>query len=320
MAGEESILRAEKIYKNFPVKTNRHLTVRAVSDVSLTIRVGEIYGLVGESGCGKSTLGRVISYLIPPTSGKVWLNDTDLSALPKKELRRQRQNIQMVFQDCLASMDPQQRVGDALTEVLRVHSIGDPAQRMSAVIDIIQQVGLRPEHLFRYPHEFSGGQRQRIGLARALLLHPALMVCDEPVSALDVSIQAQILNLLLDLQQQNHHSYLFIAHDISVVKHISDRIGVMNLGHLVEEAETEELFAHTAHPYTKALLSAVPDISKRHEEERIVLKGDLPSPIHAPSGCVFRTRCPYATAACAEAAPELREIAPGHKAACHLCK
>ena len=261
----------------------------------------------------------MLSYLIPPTSGKVWLHDTDLSSLKKKELRKLRQNIQMAFQDCLASMDPQQRVGDALTEVLRIHHVGDPVQRMSMVIDMIQRVGLRPEHLFRYPHEFSGGQRQRIGLARALLLRPELVVCDEPVSALDVSIQAQILNLLLDLQGQGNHSYLFIAHDISVVKHISDRIGVMYLGHLVEEADTEELFLHTLHPYTQALLSAVPDIN-RHNQERIVLKGDLPSPIHAPSGCVFRTRCPYAEKVCGEAVPALQEVSPGHKVACHLCK
>ena len=202
-------------------------------------------------------------------------------------------------------------------EVLKIHQVCPPAERLPIVVNMIEQVGMRPEHLFRYPHEFSGGQRQRIGLARALLLHPELVICDEPVSALDVSIQSQILNLLLDLQQQGNHSYLFIAHDISVVKHISDRIGVMYLGHLMEEAETQELFQNTLHPYTKALLSAVPTIEKQ-TKKREILQGELPSPIHAPSGCVFRTRCPYATATCAEALPEWKEIAPGHKVACHL--
>lgn len=208
-------------------------------------------------------MGRVLSYLIPPTSGRVWLNGIDLSKLSKQELREKRRMIQMVFQDCFSSMDPRQRVGDALVEVLKIHQVCPPAERLPIVVNMIEQVGLRPEHLFRYPHEFSGGQRQRIGLARALLLHPELVICDEPVSALDVSIQSQILNLLLDLQQQGNHSYLFIAHDISVVKHISDRIGVMYLGHLMEEAETQELFQNTLHPYTKALLSAVPTIEKQ---------------------------------------------------------
>lgn len=318
MAESKIILRAEHVSKTFPVKSNRRLSVKAVCDVSLNIHAGEIYGLVGESGCGKSTLGRTLSYLIPPTSGEVWLDDTNLSALSKQELRHKRGSIQMVFQDCSASMDPRQRVGDALTEVLAIHRLAAPEERLPEVVDMIQRVGLRPEHLFRYPHEFSGGQRQRIGLARALLPHPELVICDEPVSALDVSIQSQILNLLLDLQQQGNHSYLFIAHDISVIKHISDRIGVMYLGHLVEEAPVEELFLHTLHPYTKALLSAVPDIDRRNEKRK-VLQGELPSPIHAPSGCVFRTRCPYAAKACAEALPELRETSSGHKVACHLC-
>ena len=217
----------------------------------------------------------------------------------------------MVFQDCFSSMDPRQRVGDALVEVLKIHQVCPPAERLPIVVNMIEQVGLRPEHLFRYPHEFSGGQRQRIGLARALLLHPELVICDEPVSALDVSIQSQILNLLLDLQQQGNHSYLFIAHDISVVKHISDRIGVMYLGHLMEEAETQELFQNTLHPYTKALLSAVPIHRKSRQKKRgKSLQGRVaPRLFMPPSGCVFRTRCPYATAACAEALPEWKEIA-----------
>lgn len=211
MAERDIILQAEHIFRTFSIKSGKNLSVQAVCDVSLTIHAGEIYGLVGESGCGKSTLGRVLSYLIPPTSGRVWLNGIDLSKLSKQELREKRRMIQMVFQDCFSSMDPRQRVGDALVEVLKIHQVCPPAERLPIVVNMIEQVGLRPEHLFRYPHEFSGGQRQRIGLARALLLHPELVICDEPVSALDVSIQSQILNLLLDLQQQGNHSYLFTS-------------------------------------------------------------------------------------------------------------
>ena len=317
MNQQQIVLRAEHVSKSFPVKSNRHQQVKAVSDVSLALRSGETYGLVGESGCGKSTLGRVMSRLIPLTTGQIYFGHEEISGLSMKQMQKYRRHIQMVFQDCYASLDPRRRVGDTLSEVLAIHNVCPPEDRMATVIEMMSKVGLRPEHYFRYPHEFSGGQRQRIGLARALILHPDVVICDEPVSALDVSIQSQILNLLLDLQERGNHCYLFIAHDMSVVKHISDRIGVMYLGHLVEEADTEELFRNTLHPYTAALLSAVPTIEHR-SAQRTILEGEIPSPIDAPSGCVFHTRCPRATAACARQIPALTEVAPGHKVACLL--
>ena len=254
--------------------------------------------------------------MLEPTAGRVMLFDRDVSHLTEQELLPLRKDVQMVFQDPYTSLDPRQRVGDMLMEVLAIHGMGTKAERMEAAMQILAQTGLRPEHFYRYPHEFSGGQRQRIGLARALILDPKLIVCDEPVSALDVSIQSQIINLLCDLREQRGLSYLFIAHDMSVIKYISDRVGVMYLGHLVEEAQTDELFAHPQHPYTKTLMSAVPSTDPRAEKQRIVLQGDVPSPIDPPSGCVFHTRCPYATKACSCQTPQLREIAPGHRAAC----
>lgn len=321
MNEKKAVLKAEEVCKFFPIKGSMGKAknyVKAVDGVSLGLYEGETYGLVGESGCGKSTLGRTLIRLLEPTEGRVYLEGEDISHLDMKELRKYRRQVQMVFQDPYTSLNPRKRVGDILMEALEIHGIGTKDERMDTAMKILAKVGLRPEHFYRYPHEFSGGQRQRIGLARALILNPKLIICDEPVSALDVSIQAQIINLLQSLQKEGDLSYLFIAHDMSVVKYISDRIGVMYLGHLVEEAKTDELFSNTLHPYTQALLSAVPDTDPHIKKERILLKGDLPSPINPPSGCVFRTRCSKVEKRCGECVPELREIRKGHKVACLL--
>lgn len=316
---EKIILKAEDVRTYFPVKGALGQTVKevkAVDGVSLALRQGETYGLVGESGCGKSTLGRTLIRLLEPTSGKITLFDQDITHLSKKEMLPFRRDVQIVFQDPYTSLNPRQRVGDMLMEVLAIHHIGDKNERMARALDIMAQVGLRPEHFYRYPHEFSGGQRQRIGLARALILDPKIVVCDEPVSALDVSIQSQIINLLKELQRKRGLTYLFVAHDMSVIRYISDRVGVMYLGHLVEEGDTDEVFDHPQHPYTRTLMSAVPSIDPRDNRQRILLEGDLPSPIDPPSGCVFHTRCPWATEACKTASCELREVRAGHYAAC----
>ncbi len=316
----EVILEAENVATYFPIRGalgNVVNHVKAVDGVSMFLRRGETYGLVGESGCGKSTFGRTLIRLLEPTSGTVRLFGEDITHLSNKDLFRFRKDAQIVFQDPYTSLNPRQRIGNALMEVLAIHQMGSKSERMERAMSMLAQVGLRPEHFYRYPHEFSGGQRQRIGLARALILNPKVVVCDEPVSALDVSIQSQIINLMKDLQEQRGLTYLFIAHNMSMVKYISDRVGVMYLGHLVEEAPTEELFAHPVHPYTQSLLSAVPSIDPRDKRERIVLPGDLPSPIDPPSGCVFHTRCPYATDACAKSCPQRVEVAPGHFVACY---
>ena len=313
------VLRAEQVKKYFPVQGGLgrpKRMVKAVDGVDLEVKKGEIYGLVGETGCGKSTLGRTLIRLTEPTEGKVQILGKEITGLHGHDLRNMRQDVQMVFQDPYTSLDPRQKVGDILMEALEIHGIGSKSQRMEAALEILEKVGLRLEHFYRYPHEFSGGQRQRIGLARALILNPKIIICDEPVSALDVSIQAQIINLLQDLREKEGISFLFIAHDMSVVKYVSDRIGVMYLGNMMEEAETEELFSNTLHPYAKALLSAVPNPNPHHKRERINLKGELPSPMNPPSGCVFHTRCPYATEECSLGKPELKEVKPGHKVAC----
>ena len=316
----ETVLCVSHVSTWFPVRNALGRVVnqvKAVENVSLTLREGETYGLVGESGCGKSTLGRTVARLLEPTAGSVTLFGEDISHIKEKDMLRFRRHIQMVFQDPYTSLDPRQRVGHMLMEVQAIHGIGSSRdERMARAMDTLRQVGLLKEHFYRYPHEFSGGQRQRVGLARALILEPRIIVCDEPVSALDVSIQSQIINLLRELQQRLKLSYLFVSHDMSVIRYVSDRVGVMYLGHLVEEAGTDDLFAHPLHPYTKTLMSAVPSIDPRRVTERIVLQGELPSPIDPPSGCVFHTRCPYAQPGCAQSAPAWQEVSPGHFVSC----
>ena len=291
--------------------------VRAVENVSFILRRGETLGLVGESGCGKSTTGRTLLRLIEPTSGEALLDGVDLFRLKGRELKRMRRKIQMVFQDPHSSLNPKKRIGDIVEEALIIHKIGNKQERMARVMALLKKVGIREDQYFRFPHEFSGGQRQRIGIARALAVNPSIMVLDEPVSALDVSIQSQVLNLLQELQEEFQVAYLFISHDLSVVRHISDRIGVMYLGHLLEMAPTDELFAHPQHPYTRALLSAIPIPDVKRRRERILIQGEVPSPIHPPSGCVFHTRCPYAMEICKKKVP-VPKISGEHSVACHL--
>lgn len=322
MSKNKPILVAEHVKKYFPItgvlgKVENY--VKSVDDVSLTLYEGETYGLVGETGCGKSTLGRTLISLLPPSGGTIMFKGHDLAHIKGHELQALRKNMQMIFQDPYTSLNPRKRVGDILTEAMAIHGIGNSESRMDAVIELMEKVGLRVEHYYRYPHELSGGQRQRVGLARALILNPELIVCDEPVSALDVSVQSQIINLLLDMQKERGLTYLFISHDMSVIRYTSDRTGVMYLGQLVEEADTELLFSEPKHPYTQVLLSAVPSPDPHKKKDRVLLDGDLPSPIDPPKGCVFHTRCPRAQAICSEERPEMQYIADGHRVACHLC-
>lgn len=293
-------------------------TVKAVNNVSLQLKENETYGLVGESGCGKSTLGRTILKLIDSTNGKVIYGDRDILQLSGNELRNVRKSLQMVFQDPFTSLNPRQRIGKIVKEPLVIHNIGQKKDRTEMVMNILKKVGMQEDHYYRFPHELSGGQRQRIGLARALVVSPKILILDEPVSALDVSIQSQIINLLEELQDEFNLSYLFISHDMSVVRHISDRIGVMYLGNLVEEGPAESLFEEPLHPYTKALLSAVPTPNPEFQRERMILKGEIPSPFNPPSGCVFHTRCPFAIEICKQKLPERKEQTSGHSVACHL--
>jgi len=315
------LLEVKGVKKYFPVRGALGTTVqevKAVNDVSFEMNRGETFGVVGESGCGKSTLGRTILRLTEPTAGQAIFEGTDVFAMGPSELQSLRQDIQMVFQDPYSSLNPRKRIGAILEEPLNIHNIGTPLKRTEKVLRILDTVGLQTDHYYRYPHEFSGGQRQRIGIARALMVEPKLVVCDEPVSALDVSIQSQIINLLKKLQQELQLTYLFIAHDISVVRYISDRVGVMYLGQMVEQAPTEAMFADPKHPYTRALLSSVPEPKLDAKRERIVLRGELPSPLNPPSGCVFHTRCPMAKPECKKVLPVKKELSAGHFVSCHL--
>ena len=321
----EVLLEVRNVKKHFPLKSGflskSAGAVRAVDGVSFSVHKGETLGLVGESGCGKTTLGKVLLRLIPATSGEVLFEGQDIFTLNASNLRKIRREIQLIFQDPYSSLNPRMTVGDIIGEPLIIHGIGNAVQRESRVKSLLDIVGLAEYHYRRYPHEFSGGQRQRIGIARALALNPKLIVCDEPVSALDVSIQSQVLNLLEDLQKELGLTYLFIAHNLSVVKHISDRVAVMYLGTMVELSPSDDLYAHPMHPYTQALLSAIPHANPELKMERIILEGDVPpSPINPPSGCRFHPRCQYAQPICAEAVAEWREIRPDHYVACHLAK
>ncbi|MBF0678623.1 MAG: ABC transporter ATP-binding protein [Devosia sp.] len=314
------LLQITNLQKYFPIKggiLNRVVNnVRAVSDVSFSIKRGEVIGLVGESGSGKTTVGRTLLKLVEPTGGKIEFDGYDITKLSTAEMRPFRKRMQIVFQDPYASLNPREKIRTVLGHALAVHNIGASSEREDRIVKLLEQVGLSGDYLDRFPHEFSGGQRQRIGIARALAVEPEFVVADEPVSALDVSIQAQVVNLLEDLKEQYNLTMLFIAHDLAVVEHISDRVIVMYLGRVMEIAPTRKLYSTPNHPYTKALLSAVPDPDKRHRPDRVILTGDIPSPINPPSGCVFRTRCPLAIEDCAKVVPEPVEISPGHFSAC----
>jgi oligopeptide/dipeptide ABC transporter ATP-binding protein len=321
-AGDEPLLVARGLRKYYPVAggffSRRSLAVRALDGVDVTVRAGETLGVVGESGCGKSTLGRCLLRLVEPTAGEVRFDGRDLLSLPAREMRRMRRAMQIIFQDPYASLNPRMRVGAIVAEGLEVHGLARGDDKRRRVEELLQQVGLGPEHAARYPHEFSGGQRQRIGIARALAVGPRFIVADEPVSALDLSIQAQVLNLLSDLQEQMGLAYLFISHDLRVVEHISHRVAVMYLGRIVEQAPREALYANPRHPYTRALLSAVPVPDPRHRSERTPLGGDVPSPLNPPSGCAFHPRCPFAEPRCRTDTPALVEGAREHAVACHV--
>ncbi|WP_066388950.1 ABC transporter ATP-binding protein [Neobacillus mesonae] len=318
---EKPLLQVRKLKKYFPVTNSFGKVtgqVKAVNNVSFEMKEGETFGLVGESGCGKSTTGRTIMRLVEPTEGEAIYRGKDIYRLKGNELMSMRREMQMVFQDPYSSLNPRKRIGHILEETLKIHRIGNKKERMERVMEMLNRVGFQSEQYYRYPHEFSGGQRQRIGLARALMVNPKLIICDEPVSALDVSIQSQVLNLLEEIQEEFKLSYLFVSHDLSVVRHISDRIGVMYLGEMVEEAETDELYANPLHPYTRALLSAVPVPNPAVKRERITLKGEVPSPLNPPSGCVFHPRCPHATEICKQKVPVKKMVAANHAVACHL--
>ncbi len=317
-----ALLEVKNLKKYFPIKKgvfSRTMgQVRAVDGVSFALKRGETLGLVGESGCGKTTVGRSILRLIEPTAGQITFNDQNLLELEREELRRVRASLQIIFQDPFSSLDPRMNVGQIIAEPIRNHLKISRKEIRDRVAYLMERVGLHPEHISRYPHEFSGGQRQRIGIARALALNPLAIICDEPVSALDVSIQAQVINLLAQLQEQMNLSYLFIAHDLSVVEHISDRVAVMYLGRIVELATDKELYQNPLHPYSQALLSAVPIPDPEIRGKKILLQGDVPSPMNPPSGCSFHTRCPECKEVCSQQEPTLQDVGDGHWIACHL--
>ena len=318
----ENLLEVKNLVKHFPVRGGVFSRVRnyvkAVDGISFDVKPGETLGLVGESGCGKSTAGRSILRLIEPTSGEINFEGENICELSNEELRKRRRQMQIIFQDPYASLNPRMTIGSIVGEPLTIHNVAKGQERKDRVEQLLHRGGLRPEHIRRYPHEFSGGQRQRIGLARALALNPKLIIGDEPVSALDVSIQAQVINLLEDLQKDLGIAYVMIAHDLAVVQHVSDRIAVMYLGKIVELAEADELVSSPKHPYTEALLSAVPVPDPTVKTERILLKGDVPSPVDPPSGCRFHTRCPYKEDLCDQEDPPMLEMSPGHTVACHF--
>ncbi|WP_316572455.1 dipeptide ABC transporter ATP-binding protein [Neobacillus sp. YIM B06451] len=319
----EAILKIENIKKHFPINNplpfkKSTQSVKAVDGVSFDVYPGETLGIVGESGCGKSTMARLINQLIRPTDGKVLFKGQDLANLAEKDLRVSRKSIQMVFQNPYASLDPRKTIRQLLAEPLEIHQVGDRKSRNERVIELLEVVGLNSYHADRYPHEFSGGQRQRINIARALALNPDVIICDEPVSALDVSVQAQVINLLKDLQEKFGLTYIFISHDLNVVRYMCDRIAVMYLGKIVEIGTYKEIYENPLHPYTKALLSAVPTESPYEKKERIILTGDVPSPVNPPSGCHFHKRCPFAMDICKTAVPVLEQRDSQQKVACHL--
>lgn len=318
----KELVAVENLVKYFPVRAGLLQRVvahvQAVDKVSFTVREGETLGMVGESGCGKTTIGRTMLRLIEPTSGKITFDGQDVLKLRGAELKKMRRNMQIIFQDPYASLDPRMPIGESVMEGLNIHNIGSRQERFDMMIDTLKKVGLEDYHARRYPHEFSGGQRQRIGIARALALRPKFIVCDEPVSALDVSIQSQVLNILKDLQGEFGLTYLFIAHNLSVVEHISDRVAVMYLGKMVELTAREELFANPLHPYTKALMSAIPIPDPTLKRERLILKGDVPSPLNPPRGCRFHPRCPVAKEICSQEEPVFKEVSSDHWVACWL--
>lgn len=316
------LLRVEGLKKYFPINKgvfNKQVgNVKAVDNVSFDVFEGETLGIVGESGCGKSTAGRLLMRLLEPTEGNIEFAGKKISELSNKEMRKARRDIQMIFQDPYASLNPRHTVGKILEEPLIVHGMGNSAERKKKVLELLQIVGLNEYHIKRYPHQFSGGQRQRIGIARALMTNPRLIIADEPVSALDVSIQAQVLNLMQKLQRELKLTYIFISHDLGVVRHISNRVGVMYLGKLVELTASEDLYAEPLHPYTQALLSSVPVPDPAFEREQLIISGDIPSASNPPSGCSFHTRCPFKKEECSTVIPKMQEVKPGHYVACHL--
>ena len=323
-SSNSDLIQVKSLKKYFPVRAGVMqrvvANVQAVDDVSFTIKSGETLGMVGESGCGKTTVGRTMLRLIEPTSGSVIYNGKDIFKFNSNEMKPVRRDMQIIFQDPYASLDPRVPIGESVMEGLQIHHVGTPKERTAIMLETLKKVGLEEYHSRRFPHEFSGGQRQRIGIARALALRPKFLVCDEPVSALDVSIQSQVLNILKDLQKEFGLTYLFIAHNLSVVEHISDRVAVMYLGKMAELADRDELYRDPEHPYTQALMSAIPVPDPKMKRNRLILKGDVPSPLHPPSGCRFHPRCPIAEKICSEQEPEFREVKPNHWVACWMVK